>query len=45
METYADEAIGNHEVLDTAVRLERALQCLGIDSRNEEVGVLRLEPE
>ncbi len=45
METHADEAVGDDEVLDAAVRLERALQAVGVDARDEEVGVLRLEPE
>jgi hypothetical protein len=46
MEPDTDEPSGDDEVLDSAVRLERALQPLCVDAGDEEVGVLRvLHPE
>ena len=41
----ADEAAGDDQVLDLAVRRERSLQPVRVDARNEEVRVLRLEAE
>jgi len=45
MQPHADEPARDDELLDAAVQLERALQPVGVDSRNEEVRVLRIESE
>ena len=45
MEPDADEPVGDDEILHAAVRRERRAQPLGVDARDEEVGVLRVEPE
>jgi hypothetical protein len=45
VQTHTDEPTGDDEILDAAVRLERPLQPVGVDARDEEVRVLRLEAE
>jgi hypothetical protein len=45
MQAHADEPAGDDEILDAPVRLERALQPVGVDAGNEKVGVLRLQAE
>ena len=40
-----DEAAGDAQVLDAAVRGEFGLQSFGVDARDEEVRVLRVEAE
>jgi hypothetical protein len=45
MQAHADEPARDDQVLDTAVRLECPLQPVGVDARDEEVRILRLETE
>jgi hypothetical protein len=45
VQAHADEPSGDDQVLDAAVRLESPLQPAGVDTRDEEVRILRLETE
>src|SRR5262249_23242633 len=45
MEPDADEPVGDDEILDATVRLERPPEPFGVDPGDEEGGVLRVEPE
>jgi hypothetical protein len=45
VQAHADEPPGDDQVFDAAVRLECPLQPVGVDARNEEVRILRLEAE
>jgi hypothetical protein len=45
IEPNADEPPSDDEIVDLPVGLERALEPVGVDAGNEEVRVLRLEPE
>ncbi len=45
MKPDADESPGDDEVVDASVGGEPPLELVGIDARDEEVRVLRLDPE
>jgi hypothetical protein len=45
VQARADEPAPDDQVIDAAVRLERPLQPVGVDARDEKVRVLRLEAE
>jgi hypothetical protein len=45
VQAHADEPSCDDQVLDAAVRLESPLQPVGVDARDEEVRILRLEAE
>jgi hypothetical protein len=45
VQPHADEPPRDDEILDAPERRERGLQAVGVDAGNEEVRVLRLEPE
>jgi hypothetical protein len=45
VQAHADEPSGDDQVVDAAVRLESPLQPVGVDTRDEEVRILRLETE
>jgi hypothetical protein len=45
VQAHADEPSRDDEVLDAAMRREPALQLLGVDTGDEEVRILRLDPE
>jgi hypothetical protein len=45
VEAYADEPVGDHEVLDATMGGERGAQTLGVETGHQKVGVLGVEPE
>jgi hypothetical protein len=45
VQAHTDEPARDDQVLDAAVRLECPLQPVGVDTRDEEVRILRLETE
>jgi hypothetical protein len=45
VEAHADEPSRDDQVFDAAVWLESPLQAAGVDTRDEEVRILRLETE
>jgi hypothetical protein len=45
VQAHTDEPARDDQVLDAAVRLECPLQPVGVDARDEEVRILRLETE
>ena len=45
MQAYSDEPVRHDEILDAPVRLQPRPQRVGVDARDEKVGVLRLEAE
>jgi hypothetical protein len=45
VQAHTDEPARDDQVLDAAVRLECPLQPVGVDARDEEVSILRLETE
>jgi hypothetical protein len=45
VQAHADEPARDDQILDAAVRRERPLQPVGVDARDQEVRVLRLEAE
>ena len=45
MKAESNEAVGDDEILDASVRCECRAKPIGVETGNEKVGVLRIEPE